>query len=307
MIEPDVKTLDEAMRPWAGELLAAEWGSTFVVSRGRAHDASQLPGFVAWLDEAAQGLATYRLDGGECELTSLNSLAPGHGIGAALVAAVRQVALAAGCSRLWAITTNDNTRALRFYQKQGFVLAALHREALALSRQMKPEIPLAGLDGIPLRDEIELEMMLPNPEGAIIASVHHAQITIPPGAEAEGRRFYCQLLGLPEIGKPASLQGRGGFWLQVGDRQVHVGVESGVNRRATKAHLAYQVTDLPAWRQRLAAAGVPVTESIPIPGFDRLELRDPFGNRIELIQPLRAGGQCQGQGPGGREATDGAG
>ena len=63
-----------------------------------------------------------------------------------------------------------------------------------------------------------------------ILGLHHAQITIPRGTEAQGRKFYCDLLGLPEIEKPASLQGRGGFWLQVGSQQVHVGIEDGIER-----------------------------------------------------------------------------
>jgi catechol 2,3-dioxygenase-like lactoylglutathione lyase family enzyme len=118
-----------------------------------------------------------------------------------------------------------------------------------------------------------------------ILRLHHAQITIPPGAEDEARRFYCGVLGLPEIAKPASLAGRGGFWVAVGDAQVHVGTEAGVNRHATKAHLAYEVTDLAAWRRTLAAHGIPILDGIPIPGYDRFEARDPFGNRIEFIAP----------------------
>nr|WP_207229353.1 hypothetical protein [Ktedonosporobacter rubrisoli] len=59
-----------------------------------------------------------------------------------------------------------------------------------------------------------------------IIGLHHAQITIPRGSEEQGRQFYCELLGLAEIEKPAALQGRGGFWLQVGDRQVHVGLRT---------------------------------------------------------------------------------
>jgi catechol 2,3-dioxygenase-like lactoylglutathione lyase family enzyme len=121
-----------------------------------------------------------------------------------------------------------------------------------------------------------------------IIGLHHAQITIPQGAEEQGRQFYCHLLQLPEIAKPASLQGRGGFWLQVGDRQVHVGTEDGVERKATKAHLAYQVTDLAQWRQRLQEDGIQILDGIPIPGFDRCEIRDPFGNRLELIQTLES-------------------
>lgn len=118
-----------------------------------------------------------------------------------------------------------------------------------------------------------------------IRRIHHVQITIPAGEEAAARAFYCDVLGLAEMDKPESLRHRGGFWLQVGDLQVHVGTETGVDRFQTKAHIAYQVDDLDGWRTRLAAAGVRIDESIVIPGYARFECRDPFGNRIELIQP----------------------
>lgn len=118
-----------------------------------------------------------------------------------------------------------------------------------------------------------------------IVRLHHAQITIPRGAEERGRHFYCEVLGLPEIAKPESLQGRGGFWLQVGDRQVHVGTEDGVDRLATKAHLAYQVTNIAEWQERLQTHGIKILDAVPIPGYRRFEARDPFGNRIEFIQP----------------------
>jgi len=119
-----------------------------------------------------------------------------------------------------------------------------------------------------------------------ILGLHHAQITIPRGAEEQGRQFYCHLLQLPEIPKPASLQDRGGFWLQVGNRQIHVGTEDGVERKATKAHLAYEVNDLAKWRQRLQENNIQILDGIAIPGFARCEFRDPFGNRIEFIQAL---------------------
>ncbi len=119
-----------------------------------------------------------------------------------------------------------------------------------------------------------------------ISGLHHAQICIPQGAEAEGRRFYCDLLGLQEIEKPVSLRGRGGFWLQVGDRQLHVGTESSVDRTATKAHLAYQVDDLEAWRAVLQEKGIALLDGEPIPGYTRFEFRDPFGNRVEFIQKV---------------------
>lgn len=119
-----------------------------------------------------------------------------------------------------------------------------------------------------------------------IARLHHVQITIPPGTEAAARDFYCGLLGLREIQKPESLRGRGGFWVELGDQQVHIGVEAGVERERTKAHIAYQVDDVAAWRTRLIEHGITPAESIPIPGFERFEFRDPFGNRVEFIQPV---------------------
>lgn len=119
-----------------------------------------------------------------------------------------------------------------------------------------------------------------------ILRLHHAQITIPRGTEVQARQFYCGLLGLPEIEKPDSLKGRGGFWLQVGKQQVHVGTEDDVDRQATKAHLAYQVDNVHAWRNSLEEHGIAILDGVPIPGFDRIEIRDPFGNRIEFIQQL---------------------
>jgi catechol 2,3-dioxygenase-like lactoylglutathione lyase family enzyme len=122
----------------------------------------------------------------------------------------------------------------------------------------------------------------------MILGIDHVQITVPKDAVAEARTFYCGLLGLREIEKPAVLRERGGFWLQVGDRQVHVGVEEGVDRRASKAHVAYAVSDLSTWRVRLAAAGVAIVDGIPIAGCDRFEFRDPFGNRVELVETVKS-------------------
>lgn len=146
-------------REWAAELLRKEWGSNLVVSRGQVHDALRLPGFVAVMGNSSAGLATYRLEGGECELVTINTLQPGAGVGSALLEAVEEVARGTGCRRLWLITTNDAMDALRFYQLRGFRLVAVHRDALKASRQLKPEIPRVGQHGIPLRDELELELV----------------------------------------------------------------------------------------------------------------------------------------------------
>jgi catechol 2,3-dioxygenase-like lactoylglutathione lyase family enzyme len=120
----------------------------------------------------------------------------------------------------------------------------------------------------------------------MILGIDHVQITVPAAAVADARAFYCGLLGLGEIEKPAALRGRGGFWLRVGDRQVHVGTEEGVQRRATQAHVAYAVSDASGWRSRLAAAGIETIDGVPIPGYERFEFRDPFGNRVEMIQAV---------------------
>ena len=120
----------------------------------------------------------------------------------------------------------------------------------------------------------------------MIIGLHHAQITIPKDAEEEGRNFYCKILGLSEIKKPAPLKGRGGFWLQVGDKEVHVGTEEGFDRLTTKAHLAYLVEDVNHWRRLLENHNIRILDSVSIPNYERFEFRDPFGNRVELIQEV---------------------
>lgn len=131
-----------------------------MIAHGHSYEIDKLPGFVALVKENVVGLVTYVIVDQECEITSLDSLSEGIGVGTLLVNAVKERAVQAGCQRLWLITTNDNLQALRFYQKRGFVLVAIHRNALDVSRKLKPQIPLIGDHGIPLRDEIELEMHL---------------------------------------------------------------------------------------------------------------------------------------------------
>jgi catechol 2,3-dioxygenase-like lactoylglutathione lyase family enzyme len=117
-----------------------------------------------------------------------------------------------------------------------------------------------------------------------ILEVHHVQITIPPGSEDDARKFYCDILGLREVPKPDALAGRGGLWLELGRKQVHIGTENGVERSSSKAHVAYLVDDLDRWRKRLETEQIEILEGIPIPGYSRFEFRDPFGNRVEFLQ-----------------------
>jgi catechol 2,3-dioxygenase-like lactoylglutathione lyase family enzyme len=118
----------------------------------------------------------------------------------------------------------------------------------------------------------------------MILGVDHAQITIPKDAEHEAREFYCNFLGLKEIEKPENRKKNGGFWLQVGEIQVHVGTEDGIDRMKTKAHVGYEVDDLKAWRRKFQEKNIEIFESAPFPKAEAFEFRDPFGNRVEMIQ-----------------------
>jgi len=121
----------------------------------------ELPGFKAvGADGHWIGLITYMVAGDACEIVTLDSLRERAGVGGALIDAVAQVARAAGCARLWLVTTNDNLHALGFYQRRGFRLTALRPGAVDESRRIKPAIPVIGHDRIPLRDELELERPL---------------------------------------------------------------------------------------------------------------------------------------------------
>lgn len=156
-----VRPLTTGDHPWVRHLFAERWGGVISVSRGVVHETTKLPGFVARLDDERAGVTTYRIVDEECELVTLDSVREGAGVGTALVDAVAKAAHAAGATRLWLITTNDNLRALRFYQRHGFDLVAVHHGAVARSRALKPSIPEIGLDGIPIRHELELELPLP--------------------------------------------------------------------------------------------------------------------------------------------------
>ena len=120
----------------------------------------------------------------------------------------------------------------------------------------------------------------------MILRLHHAQISIPLGSENEARAFYGGVLGLKELNKPISLKGRGGLWFELGEIELHLGAENGVDRLATKSHVALEVSDLSFWRNKLEAMQIKTLEGLPIPGFTRFEFRDPFGNRMELLQKI---------------------
>jgi ribosomal protein S18 acetylase RimI-like enzyme len=155
-----VRPLADEDREWAAEQIKEQWGSRMIVSKGKVYYPHQLQGFIAFQDGERIGLATYNFDDGDCELVTIHTLRESQGAGSALLDAVRSAAERAGCKRLWLITTNDNLRALGFYQKRGLRLVAVYRNAMDEVRKLKPMVPLIGKNGIPLRDEIELEIIL---------------------------------------------------------------------------------------------------------------------------------------------------
>ena len=131
-----------------------------MVSTSGVHQLKELPGLVAMLDGERAGLLTYSATDEGLEIITIDSLVENRGVGSALIDDVRRVVERAKTQRLWLVTTNDNLRALGFYQRRGFVLAALHRDAMDRVRAVKPEVPQVGRDGIPLRDMLELEIVL---------------------------------------------------------------------------------------------------------------------------------------------------
>lgn len=141
------------------------WGSERMVGGGRVFYPAEHPGFIAESGGRAAGVASYEIKDGECEVTSINSLREGRGIGGELLGAVVRQARAHGCRRVWLITTNDNLNALKFYQKRGFRLVAVYPGAMDKARVHKPEIPLVAENGVPIRDELELELILDDAGG----------------------------------------------------------------------------------------------------------------------------------------------
>jgi ribosomal protein S18 acetylase RimI-like enzyme len=146
--------------PELNEFWEEQWGGTEMLVHGVVFRTNQLDGFVAEEQGRWTGLVTFFMSHDGCEIISLNSLEEGHGTGTKLIEEAIRAARAENCKRIFLSTTNDNLHALGFYQKRGFELAAIRRGAVNESRKIKPQIPLTGFDDIPIRDEIELEMLL---------------------------------------------------------------------------------------------------------------------------------------------------
>lgn len=138
-------------------LWQSEWGGDIMVSRGRAHRLADLKTLVAKEGGERVGAVTFRFDdAGGCELTSINAVVQGRGVGTKLLDAAEGEANGAGCRRIWLVTSNDNLSALRFYQRRGYRLTAVYPGAVDDARRVKPTIPLIGEHGIAIHDEFEL-------------------------------------------------------------------------------------------------------------------------------------------------------
>jgi GNAT superfamily N-acetyltransferase len=156
----EIVEFQTAHQAWAEQLITNHMGSARAVSKGILFNLIEQRGLVAILNNNPAALLTYHILGTDCEIRSLHSETQNMGLASALVEAVKVNAREAACTRLWLITTNDNIHAIRWYQKRGFTIAAVHVNALEQSRKLKPEIPLFGNEGLPLRDEFEFEMRL---------------------------------------------------------------------------------------------------------------------------------------------------
>jgi GNAT superfamily N-acetyltransferase len=149
--------LNEENKPVVNAFIKERWFSTDMIIHGEIVDLSKAEGFLLLRDGRISALVTYRIRGNLCDILSLDSLSECHGVGSALIERVAKTAKSRGCCRIVVVTTNDNLNAIRFYQKRGFDMTRLFYNALEKSRMIKPEIPLIGENGIPLRHEIEFE------------------------------------------------------------------------------------------------------------------------------------------------------
>lgn len=156
----DIVELTENLRDKVNKILIEEWEATDIIIRGKIIDGTKLDGFLALKDNEIIGLITYMIENNECEICSLNSFVENKGIGTALINKVKEYSKKNNCVRLKLITTNDNIKGIEFYQRRGFTFANIYINAIENSRKLKPEIPIFADNGLPIRDEIEFEIIL---------------------------------------------------------------------------------------------------------------------------------------------------
>lgn len=155
-----IRPANQTDKKWIRRFITKEWGAEKVVAHGKVFYPHNLPGFIAFKGNKYLGLVTYKISKKSLEIITMNVIVRSKGIGTAFLKAVEKTARKLKCKKVWLITTNDNIDALRFYQQRGFNIVAIRKNALKFSRKLKPEIPLIGHYGIPIRDGIELEIKL---------------------------------------------------------------------------------------------------------------------------------------------------
>ncbi|HML47342.1 MAG TPA: GNAT family N-acetyltransferase [Clostridia bacterium] len=164
----EIHGLDARHRCAVNEYVRVNWGGPDLVSLGNVYDSSELPGFVAVSqDDQLLGAVLYCLDGDAMEIAALYALAEGKGVGRALMDRAVEQARAEGVRRVWLVTSNDSTRAIRFYQLYGFALIAVNLGSLEEASRIKGVAPDIGIDGIPMLHEFVFEMILDNRAKAI--------------------------------------------------------------------------------------------------------------------------------------------
>lgn len=156
----EIRPIEGPDRAAIARLLEARWAGRVIVTRRQAVDAAGLPGLVAYDGERLLGCATLQEDADGLQIVSLDAVVLERGVGGELLRAVLEEARSRGLRRVWLCTTNDNLPALRFWQRRGFRVVAVHRDSIATARALKPAIPDVGHLGIPIRDELELELVL---------------------------------------------------------------------------------------------------------------------------------------------------
>lgn len=155
-----IERISNETRNMVNQFFIDNWFSTDMNIRGEIIDGTKLDGFLLQEDNTIIGLVTYTFFGDICEIVSIDSKRENMGIGSALLKEIEKIAIDNQCKKMRLITTNDNMRALQFYQKRGYYLIKLYPNAMEEVRKQKPSVPLIGENGIPLRDEIELEKNL---------------------------------------------------------------------------------------------------------------------------------------------------
>jgi ribosomal protein S18 acetylase RimI-like enzyme len=156
----EIRPIEDRNREQVKKWFVSRWKTDFLVSKGKQHFFDDLHGLLAIHGGRIMGIATFRKDQSEIEIISLDSFQEKMGIGTSLLNEIIQKGKSEGVSRFWMVTTNDNTNALRFYQKRGWNLKALYLDSVLDARKLKPSIPDLGKDQIPIRHEIELEQLV---------------------------------------------------------------------------------------------------------------------------------------------------